>query len=67
MLRHAWREQRPAESLKKQLGKAFWGTPGKYLPRNMLMAFVDELGGHEYDQLLEGAMYDDGGSDNERR
>lgn len=58
MLRHAWREPRPGESLKKQLGKVFWGTPGKYIPRNMLMAFVEEMG-HEYDQLLGGAM-DDG-------
>ena len=57
MLRHAWKEQRPGQSLKKQMGSAYWGTPGRYLPRNMLMAFVEEMG-HEYEQLLEGAMDD---------
>ena len=57
MLRYAWREGRPGQSLKKQLEKAYWGTPGRHLPRNMLMAFVEEMG-HEYESLLEGAMDD---------
>ncbi|KAJ5618121.1 hypothetical protein N7537_003235 [Penicillium hordei] len=35
-------------------GKLFWGTPGRYLPRNMLLALVEELG-HEYKPLLNGA------------
>lgn len=43
--------------MEKQLGKAYWGTPGRYLPRNMLMVFVEEIG-HEYKALLEGAMDD---------
>ncbi|KAJ5501495.1 hypothetical protein N7453_006312 [Penicillium expansum] len=34
--------------------KLFWGTPGRYLPRNMLLALVEELG-HEYEPLLKGA------------
>lgn len=57
MLRYAWREKKSGQSLKKQLEKAYWGTPGRYLPRNMLMAFVEEMG-HEYESLLEGAMDD---------
>ena len=62
MLRHAWREpQRPEESLtkKKPGSSSYWGTPGRYLPRNMLMALVEEMGGQEYERLVEGAMDDD--------
>ena len=40
--------------LKKKLGGKFWGTPGRYLPRNILLAFVKEMC-HEYEELLEGA------------
>lgn len=35
-------------------GKFCWGTPGRYIPRNMLLALVEELG-HEYKPLLDGA------------
>lgn len=45
------------EAMKKDFGKHFWGTPGWYLPRKMLLAFVEEMG-HGYEQLLEGAMED---------
>lgn len=39
----------------------WWGgPPGKFLPRNMLLAFVEELGHeYEYEGLLKGAMDDD--------
>jgi hypothetical protein len=33
--------------------EVFMGTRGRYLPHNMLLAFVEELG-HDYDELLEG-------------
>lgn len=56
ILRRAWKQ--PVEqsklALKNEVGKMYWGTPGRYLPRNMLLAFVEELG-HEYDELLGGA------------
>ena len=59
ILRLSWgQQQKQAETLKKELGMVFWGTPGRYLPRNMLRAFVDEMG-HEYEALLEGAMEDE--------
>ena len=59
ILRLSWGHQhKDAGALKKELGRAFWGMPGRYLPRNMLRAFVDELG-HEYEALLEGAMEDE--------
>ncbi|KAI9765070.1 MAG: hypothetical protein M1839_005617 [Geoglossum umbratile] len=54
MLRLSWKQSRRGEVLKKELGGKFWGTPGRYLPRNMLLAFVEEMG-HEYEELLEGA------------
>jgi hypothetical protein len=59
ILRSAWQRNSqggPAASqiMKDESGKPFWGTPGRYLPRNMLLAIVEELG-HEYEPLLEGA------------
>ena len=60
ILRLSWGHQKKnAEALKKKLGKAYWGTPGRYLPRHMLLAFVEELG-HEYKPLLlQGAIEDE--------
>lgn len=56
MLRRSWFTKKPASALRDELGKRFWGTPGgRYMNRNMLMAFVEDMG-HEYEELLEGAM-----------
>lgn len=56
ILRRAWKQ--PVEqgrlTLNNEIGKNYWGTPGRYLPRNMLLAFVEELG-HEHDEILRGA------------
>ncbi|KAL4778506.1 hypothetical protein BJX76DRAFT_352568 [Aspergillus varians] len=57
VLRQAWGHNGYGASvpiLKKETGRSFWGTPGKYMPKNMLLALVEELG-HEYRDLLEGA------------
>lgn len=60
ILRVAWQyneaksPKRAATVLKDENGKPYWGTPGRYLPKNMLLALVEELG-HEYQPLLEGA------------
>lgn len=56
ILLRAWQQpvQESKLALKNKIGKLYWGTPGRYLPRNMLLAFVEELG-HEYGELLEGA------------
>ncbi|KAL2223429.1 hypothetical protein M432DRAFT_587350 [Thermoascus aurantiacus ATCC 26904] len=57
VLRRAW-NQNPGDGashiLRDEMGNPFWGTPGRYLPRNMLMAFVEELG-HNHQDLLQGA------------
>ena len=37
---------------------SFWGAPGRYMPKSMLLAFVEEMG-HSYGALLEGAMEGD--------
>lgn len=62
VLRLAWKQQQEGKqgqkSLVTQLGAGFGGTPGKYLPRNMLLAFVEELG-HDYEPLLQGALDDE--------
>jgi hypothetical protein len=63
ILRLTWGKRRKdAEILKKELGRVFWGTPGRYLPKNMLRAFVDELG-PECEALLEGATEDEADAD----
>lgn len=57
VLRRAWKAgpgQKDVFSLKDELGKPFWETPGKYVCKNMLQAFVEELG-HEYQDLMIGA------------
>jgi hypothetical protein len=41
------------------VGKPFWGTPGRYLPKNMLLLLVEELG-NEYKDLLKGAYCETG-------
>ena len=56
VLRLTWsHQQKNAITLKKELGKVFWETQDKYLPKNMLKAFVEELG-HEYSPLLKRAV-----------
>ena len=40
--------------MRNEPGKLYWATPGQFMLRNMLLAFVEELG-HEYEALLEGA------------
>lgn len=66
MLRYAWGkdpksgDEQPTP-LRKELQKAYWGTPGRYLPEAMLTALIDEMG-HEYEPLLKGARKESGGS-----
>ncbi|OJJ46697.1 hypothetical protein ASPZODRAFT_142496 [Penicilliopsis zonata CBS 506.65] len=63
VLRRAWRVgpgQRAAFELYDELGKPLWGTPGRYMARNMLRAFVEELG-HEYEPLMQGGTLLDRG------
>lgn len=55
MLRRSWHNEKPTVALKDQVGKHWWGTPGPYMRRNMVLAFVEEIG-HEYEALLEGSM-----------
>lgn len=64
ILRRAWRAgpgQQAVFSLQDELGKPFWGTPGNYVARNMLNAFIQEVG-HQADDLLIGAR-GSGGND----
>ncbi|PGH01855.1 hypothetical protein AJ79_07791 [Helicocarpus griseus UAMH5409] len=57
--RFTWRQKFQGQHLReRELGKKFWGTPGKYVRRNMLCAFVEEIG-HRYDDLLQGAIEED--------
>lgn len=58
MLRRSWHQSNAFEVLRDELGKLYWGTPGRFMPKSMLLAFVEEMG-HGYEQLLEGAMGED--------
>ncbi|KAE8150105.1 hypothetical protein BDV25DRAFT_140160 [Aspergillus avenaceus] len=47
VLRRAWKVgpgQRAAFYLTDELGKPFWGTPGRYIAKTMLRSLVEELG-----------------------
>ena len=60
MLRMCWQHSSRGKSsqaaaiLQAERGKPFWGTAGRYLPRNMLLALVEEMG-HEYKSVMNGA------------
>ena len=65
ILRKSWKEQAKGTTLKKELHKQYWGTPGRYIAKSMLQAFVEEIGA-EHENLLVGAVDDDppaGGDD----
>lgn len=60
----AKKERHAGEILHEQeLGRSFWGFPGKYVKRNMLLSFIEEVG-HRHDNLLEGSL-ESGGSESE--
>ena len=64
VIRAAWQlnqEYKAGGIVMKELGKPVWATPGRYIPENMLAAFVEELG-HEYEDL-EGACRASGDPD----
>ncbi|RWQ91615.1 hypothetical protein C8Q69DRAFT_122967 [Paecilomyces variotii] len=54
VLRHIWQQETPDAIgvLTDEEGKPFWATPSKYMSKNMLRAFVEELG-HEYEGLID--------------
>ncbi len=52
MLRRAHHQGEHEHILKDHLGRKFWGTPGPYLRKAYLLAFVEEIGA---DDLMDGA------------
>ena len=59
--RHDYRND-PANVLKKQLGKGFWATKGRYLKRPFLLALAQEIG---HDTQLSDNIPMEPGDDNE--
>ncbi|KAJ5721579.1 uncharacterized protein N7483_009513 [Penicillium malachiteum] len=60
VLRHTWQlsgsgeannKEVAALALRNESGKFCWATPGPYIPKNMLLALVEELG-HNYEDIL---------------
>ena len=65
VLRRAWRfnQNKTADVyLRDEMGEPFWGTPGRYLPKDMLLALVQKLG-NNYKHLLKGASCRNGEED----
>lgn len=56
MMQLAWTSKKQGQTNSKAELK-FWGVPGSYLPKTMLLGLVEEMG-QEYDHLLEGAVQD---------
>ncbi|CAI7622932.1 unnamed protein product [Penicillium viridicatum] len=60
ILRMCWQHSSQGKSsqaaaiLQAEKGKPVWGSAGRYLPRNMLLALIEEMG-HEYSFVLDGA------------
>ncbi|MCJ1285450.1 hypothetical protein MMC26_004790 [Xylographa opegraphella] len=57
ILRRSWVHQKTIIALNDELGKPYWGTPGPFMRKQMLLAFVEELG-HSYDGLMDGVEED---------
>ena len=53
MLRKAWTTESKSDALLDQLGKRYWATPGPYLRKRFLKAFVTEIG-HEFEEVVRG-------------
>lgn len=65
ILRQSWRAKVPAKAKKEaplepktysnqletELGKPYWGSPGRWIKKQMLRAFIEEVG-HEYKDLI---------------
>ncbi len=67
VLQTAWRQKQNEKNvLRQEVAKAtrYWGTRGRYVKKNMLRGFVDELG-HDIESILENGIEEDdtGGAD----
>lgn len=61
VLRRAWKAgpgQSAAFSLADELGKPIWATHGRYISRNMLTAFAEEVGHHRQEFLVSSTPSD---------
>ncbi len=58
MLRYSWRRaEQERNNVLPDFRKPVWGAGGAYMKKSMLRAFVEEMG-HEYEDLLKGAVED---------
>ncbi|KAK2762018.1 hypothetical protein FQN53_007588 [Emmonsiellopsis sp. PD_33] len=54
ILRYAWHERFKGEILREtEMEKNVWATPGRYIKRSFIRAFIEEVG-HEYEHLFWG-------------
>jgi HNH endonuclease len=61
ILQNSWRQKQNEKNiLRQEVAKAtrYWGTRGRYVKKNMLRGFVDELG-QDIESILENAIEDD--------
>ena len=45
-------EHLQAHTAQKEVGKKFWGSAGSYMPKNMLLGFVEQIGHTSYNEDL---------------
>ena len=65
VIQTAWRQKQNEKNvLRQEVAKAtrYWGTRGRYVKKNMLRGFVDELG-HDIESILENSIDDDDAGD----
>jgi hypothetical protein len=56
ILRRSFHETPRGQTLKKELNKVYWGTPGRCMAGAMLKALVEEMGGQGWECLMQGAI-----------
>jgi len=54
--------QNAGDVLKDELGHPYWGTVGKYVNKNQILGFIEQME-HEYQDLLVGATEEGGEND----
>ena len=53
--RHAYDKSKVGEAIRGEIGKSYWGTTGRYLPKYMLFAFVEAIG-QKWEHLIENGI-----------
>ncbi|KAE9369268.1 hypothetical protein N431DRAFT_560137 [Stipitochalara longipes BDJ] len=56
ILRRSFNETPRGQTLKKELNKVYWVTPGRYMAGAILKGLVEQLGGEGWESLMQGSI-----------